>query len=384
MEHVVSVGGVDAVSIVTDGDIEPSVVEGRGDLDGASFVGGVHGIENEVEEDLHDLVSDDLHLRQPFGVPCHDPFPLLSLVVLGDRECGIGHLVNVAQRGLVRSRPAEIDQFSEGSLNPSQLVVDHFESFAGVVVCGPSVEQLDERADGGQRVADFVSDPGGEQSERGVLFLLDEQCLRLLQFPGSFVDAFFEQLLVLLQAVVEQSQPASHALAQLGKRRRRPGDPAHQDAHQHHRGHIVPTVVVQAEGKQPEADRVHQERDRDDGWRIANGTDEQAEQVVEEERAVQSLVVGAEQADEDGFEQRDGQRPAAEKDPTAEAPERIEDGVAESQAEDGVEQQAVVVLQNIDQHEAEHQAEPADPQRDRLGRQLERMTIPRCGRIVCR
>ena len=87
------------------------------------------------------------------------------------------------------------------------------------------------------------------------------------------------------------------------------------------------------------------------------------------------MVVGTQQADKNCFEQGDGQRPAAEEDQPPQAPESVEDCVTQAQAQDRVEQQSILVSKHVDQYEAEHESKPADPQRDGLGGQLERVAI---------
>lgn len=199
LEDPVEVLGRDAPPVVGDVDLQRPRLQPRHDFDGAPFFGGVHCVENQVQEDLDELIPDRVQGRNIRDESRDDPLALLSLVVLGDAQSVADHVVEVtAGVGQIR-RPAEVDQLPQRPLNPAELVVDELQFLPRVLVDIPPIEQLHQRTDRRQRVAHFVRDAGCEQAEGGLFFLLDQERLRFLQFLRPLPDAEFEQPLVFLK-----------------------------------------------------------------------------------------------------------------------------------------------------------------------------------------
>ena len=98
-------------------------------------------------------------------------------------------------------------------LKAAQLATVRFETAPG--------EQLHDRTDRCQRVADLVGDARGQEAESGHLFLMEQLRLRLLQLAGPLGNAGF-------QVLVEHPEVVADPLEQQRERTGRPGHPGEQ------------------------------------------------------------------------------------------------------------------------------------------------------------
>ena len=79
------------------------------------------------------------------------------------------------------------------------------------------------------------------------------------------------------------------------------------------------------------------ERGIRDGRRVANCADQQRQEVIEAERALDPVAIEvAQQADEHRLHQRDRQRELGQEDLAPQAPDGVDDRVQRTQREDGV------------------------------------------------
>ena len=181
-------------------------------------IGRVDGIQHQVQKDADQLTADADYGRQVGRqVKGHGP-PLHALVVLGDAERFVEHVGDGQLFPDGAGRPAEVHQLPQNALNPAELVGHQRQLVASILVVVPPAEELHDRADRGQRVADLVSDAGRQQAERGHLFLVQQLGLGLLQFAGPLGDADF-------QVRVQFAEVVADPLEQQRQRTGRPGHP---------------------------------------------------------------------------------------------------------------------------------------------------------------
>ena len=213
-------------------------------------------------------------------------------------------------------------------------------------------------------VAHLVGDAGGEQAEGRHLLLVKDVGLRLLQLRGALGDAA-------LEVVVEAGEVVADALEQRGEGGAGPGDPAEHDQGEGP-GEEAARRGRQGEEQRRPAEAVQGAGSVGDPGRVAHGAAQDGEEIVVAERAGQPGVAEAEQADEQGLHEGDGQGIAPEEDLAAQAVPGVEQGVDGPQRQDGVEQGEAggVVGHHVDDDIADQQAEPADLDGDGLGGQL--------------
>ena len=247
-------------------------------------------------------------------------------------------------------------------MNSRELRSHEAEPFSGVVVHIATFEHLNQRADRGQRVADFMGDTGGEQPKRGHLLLMQHLSLRLLEFARPLGDALFQLRVQPGKLVADAAQEASQG-------DRGPSDPAENDEAQHQRDGLS-LLGRQREEEQAVADAVQPASNARHDRRMAQCGADQRQNVVVAEGAIEPAVREAEQPDEEGFQARDDERVGAEHDAATPRVEGVERGEGEAEREDGVKRKCFGGRAEVRVEVADDEAEPADLDRHRLGIQI--------------
>jgi hypothetical protein len=216
-----------------------------------------------------------------------------------------------------------------------------------------------------------VGDAGGQQAEGRHLLLVQDVGLGLLEFVGALGDAVFQLRLVAAQGAVELVQVLADALEQQGQGTAGPGHPGEHHDGQCKGGERSPRRR-QGQVDQARAEAVQGAGGVGDGRGVADGAADEREEVVVAEGALQAAVAEAQQADEQGLQERDGEGVAAEEDPAAQAEVGVQQGVGGADGQDGVEDGLAPggVAAGLDQDGADEQAEPADLDHDGLGGHL--------------
>ena len=126
-----------------------------------------------------------------------------ALVILGDPKRLVDDLAGPDPADLARRWPREVDQLADGPLDPLQLPCGQVQLFARVGIRPAPLEDLNERAQGRQRIADFVRDTRGEQAEGRHFLLVDHSSLRGAGRQGPFLDPVFQLFAGRVELAVE-------------------------------------------------------------------------------------------------------------------------------------------------------------------------------------
>ncbi len=176
-----------------------------------------------------------------------------------------------------------------------------------------------------------------------------------------------------LQLGVELAQAAAGRLQQVRECHASPSAPAQQDQRERESGHVLTAAEFRAQRQKAEADGVQRECGVRDGRRVADCADQERQEVVEAERALDPVTIEvAQEADEHGLHQRNRQRKLGQEDLAPQAPDGVDDRVERAQREDRVQDRAVarVPIDEVHQHVADAQSEPANADRHRLGGEI--------------
>jgi len=216
-----------------------------------------------------------------------------------------------------------------------------------------------------------VCNAGRQESKGCHFFLVQDVGLGLLQFASPLGDARFELRLVLAQGRIETGQVLADVFEQQGQRVACPGDPAQHDQGQH-QGQRPALLFRKRYIEQGIAGAVERIGPQCNSGGMADGAANERQQIVIAERALQAAVVIAQQADEQRFHERNGERITTEEHAAAEAVVRVEQGVDRPQGQDSIENRlvAAAAVVHIDENVAHEEAKPADFYGNRFGGQF--------------
>src|SRR5205807_2698359 len=164
-EDALRIRGSDATAVVANLYAD-NAIQGLG-ADGnlSAVLRCVDGVQDKVEEDLHELVADTDQRRQIGRNLRRDAPALRALVILGDVQ---GFFHDVAERNAIAAGAggtAEVNELAQRYLNALQLAADEAEFLARVVIIFAALQHLHERTDRRERIADFVRDPRRQKPE---------------------------------------------------------------------------------------------------------------------------------------------------------------------------------------------------------------------------
>src|SRR5438105_10780001 len=117
----------------------------NGDL--AAVARSIDRIEDQVQEDLHQLIAHAVERRQFLGNVPLQHTALGALVVLGDVQSLSNDFMESDARAFAAGRAAEVDQFAKRGLDALELAADQAQFFARVSAAITALEHLYERAD---------------------------------------------------------------------------------------------------------------------------------------------------------------------------------------------------------------------------------------------
>ena len=162
LKQAAAVGDRDTAAVVFDGEDKESVFCSCGHVNPTLVGRRVDRVQDEVKHDLSQVIAHS-HDRRQIARDVGRDRPLLgAVIVLGDPERLFDDFAGPDPADLGRRRPREVDQLANGSLDPLQLPRGKVELLGRVGVGPAPLEDLNERAQGCQRIADLVSDPRGQ------------------------------------------------------------------------------------------------------------------------------------------------------------------------------------------------------------------------------
>ncbi len=215
-----------AASLVLDRQQHPPLLGFRLQVNPAPRVSGIDRIQDQVENDLSQVIAHGTY-REEINRQIGRDRPLFgALIILGDP----GAASSTTSAG--RTRTSAVDAGLEKStssrivrwIRPSCLR-RQAQLLGGIRVGPASLKHLNQGAECGQRVAHFVGDPGGQESERSHLLVLNLPGLRRSQRVGSLGDSAFEIRPVVLQLAVQMFESRTGPLQERGERSCSPRSP---------------------------------------------------------------------------------------------------------------------------------------------------------------
>ena len=131
----------------------------RLDVDAPSFSGRIDRVQDKVEHDLREMIVHGAHSRQVVGDFGRDQTPFGAMIIFRDTQRLVDDFSQSHRPRDDRAGSREVDEFAEGSTNSVELPAGEVEFLKRVRIGLSSPEQLDQRRNRRERVADFVRDP---------------------------------------------------------------------------------------------------------------------------------------------------------------------------------------------------------------------------------